>query len=313
MTLPTTTCRAGWPGLAPAALVAAVVFWAPATPAAVSEAAHDGQVSMAHEIDGGHADHGPPAPEWSADEALAYSQAARGRVPDDHSLTDSTGATFSLHQLRGQPLVVSLIYTSCYHTCPIITQTLKRAVAIGDDAFGPGHYQVLTLGFDSANDSPVRMNSFMKQHGVSRPGWRAASGEAQVIQDLTAELGFIFFASTKGFDHLAQTTVLDAEGRVYRQVYGEDFEPPALVEPLKELIYGVPARESSVSGWVAGIKLFCTVYDPKAGRYRFDITPFISIGFATTILVALLIIGWRSVRTWRRERAARPDNLRGGD
>lgn len=273
--------------MATAALVAAVAFLAPALAPAQD-----------------HSGHASPSADWDPERALAFSQAAIGRQPGGHRLTTPEGATLTLESLRGQPLVVSLIYTSCYHTCPVITQTLRRVVEVGDEAFGPGQYHVLTLGFDAPNDTPARMRSYMKQHGIARAGWLAASANAVTVQALASELGFIFFASPKGFDHLAQTTVIDAGGRVYRQVYGEDFAPPALVEPLKELIYGIPAREAGIGGWVAGIKLFCTVYDPKAGRYRFDFTPFISIGFALSIFAALLFIGWRSFSRWSRERRA---------
>ena len=56
----------------------------------------------------------------------------------------------------------------------------------------------------------------------------------------------------RGFDHLAQTTVIDAHGRIYRQVYGDAFAVPALVEPLKDLALGSrPRGPSSATGWTA--------------------------------------------------------------
>jgi protein SCO1/2 len=114
-------------------------------------------------------------------------------------------------------------------------------------------------------------------------------------------LGFIYFPSPRGFDHLAQTTVVDPEGRVYRHVYGADFEAPALVEPLKELVFGGAADFVSLEGLINRVRLFCTLYDPASERYKFDYSIFISmtVGLLTMIgIAAILVVAWR--RSHRR-------------
>ena len=95
---------------------------------------------------------------------------------------------------------------------------------------------------------------------------------------------------------MAQVSIVDAQGRVYRQIYGDRFEPPALVEPLKELIWGLDAAPSVIDRWVDNVRLFCTIYDPSVGRYRFDYSIFaaIIIGF-----LCLAAIGVFLVRAWR--------------
>ena len=65
---------------------------------------------------------------------------------------------------------------------------------------------------------------------------------------LAADVGFSYVRSPRGFDHVTQTTVVDASGKVYRQIYGDAFPTPALVEPLKELIYGTAAGGTGVRG-----------------------------------------------------------------
>jgi protein SCO1/2 len=45
--------------------------------------------------------------------AQTVSQAAVGRVLRPHRLIDMYGRPFDLDELRGRPLVVSLVYTSC--------------------------------------------------------------------------------------------------------------------------------------------------------------------------------------------------------
>ncbi|HXZ16119.1 MAG TPA: hypothetical protein VEH77_09150, partial [Roseiarcus sp.] len=100
--------------------------------------------------------------------------------------------------------------------------------------------------------------------------WVFAAADATTIDRLASAVGFDFVASADGFDHPAQITVVDKEGRVYSQIYGGSFAIPAIVEPLKSLIYGGSRPVLSLAGLGDRIKLICTVYDPRTGRYYFD-------------------------------------------
>jgi protein SCO1/2 len=239
---------------------------------------------------------GAAALEYDRDDALQHSQAAIGQTVDTRVLRDVEGNNFDMSQLRGRPLVVSMIYTSCHHVCPTITQSLGRSVDIGNEALGDDAYNVVTIGFDWAVDTPEQMRLYAAERRIDEPNWHFLAGDEASINRLSEDLGFAFYASAKGFDHLTQTTILDREGRVYRQVYGVDFEPPALVEPLKELVFDTPRQAGLVEHWVDTFRLFCTVYDPNVGRYKFDYS------IATTIFVGLLCLGAIAtfiIREWR--------------
>jgi protein SCO1/2 len=241
----------------------------------------------------------PGAGELDESSALSVSQSAIGGTVGRHRFVERQGQTLELHEFRGKPLVVSLIYTSCAHTCPMLTSHLANTVKIAREALGDDSFSVLTLGFDAPVDTPARMASFARERGIDVPGWYFASADAATIDAFSHELGFVFYPSAAGFDHLAQTTVLDADGRVYAQVYGQSFDPPSLVEPLKQLVFGTHADARSLSGWVSGVRLFCTVYDPASGRYRFDYSIFIALGAGLLSLGAVAVF---IVRAWRERR-----------
>ena len=238
--------------------------------------------------------------EFNSEQALAYSQAALNRPLADLRLQDTAGNPVSLSRYRGRALVISLIYTSCYHTCPALTQSLAQVTRVAREALGEDSFAVISVGFDAPVDTPERMGAYATRHGITLPHWDFLAGSAAEIKALTENLGFIFFPSPKGFDHLAQLTLVDAKGRIYRQIYGDKFEPPQLVEPLKALIYGGGDRlPLKVSDWINNLKLFCTVYDPRSGRYLFDYSLLASLlaGIASLGLVAIFI-----VHLWRRNR-----------
>jgi protein SCO1/2 len=229
--------------------------------------------------------------------ALALSQAAMGQTVGDYDFLDGSGNRITLESLRGKPLLISLIYTSCYHICPTVTTNLAKIVDIARDALGDDSFSVLTIGFDTPNDTPDRMRLFAKQRGIDIDNWHFVSASAATMKDLASDLGFSYFSTAKGFDHMIQSTLVDAEGKIYRQIYGMAPEPPALVEPLKEILYGKQVAASHVEGWLNNIKLFCTVYDPATGRYHFDYSLFIALG------VGLVMLGgtaWFIVTAWRK-------------
>src|SRR5215217_7505852 len=102
----------------------------------------------------------------------------------NHPFIESKGATVTLDELRGKPLVVSLIYTSCTHVCPMITQRLRQAVEEAQRMMGPDRFTVITVGFDVRNDTPMRMAAYARAQGVDLPNWRFFTGTDVTIPAL---------------------------------------------------------------------------------------------------------------------------------
>ncbi len=235
--------------------------------------------------------------EYTPERALSYSQAAIGRSVPNYQFTDSSGEPVQMADFLGKPLVVSFVYSSCIDSCPIITQTLADAAAEARDALDEDSFNVISIGFDSAADSPDRMRYFATQQGIDISGWKFLSGDLPTIIGLTETLGFIFHESPKGFDHLSQVSVIDAKGVVYRQIYGQTFELPLLVEPLKELVFGTEAPFASVGDLIKKVRLFCTIYDPAMDAYRFDYGIFIQLFVGTLIVGGMFVF---VVKQWVR-------------
>jgi protein SCO1 len=117
---------------------------------------------------------------------------------------------------------------------------------------------------------------------------------------LTHAFGFSFSATPKGFDHVTQLSIVDANGVIAAQVYGENFELPMFVGPLKDLLSGQAARSASLESMWRKVKLYCTVYDPSSGAYRLNYSLFFEIFCGVTVLAAL---GVFMARELRRKRA----------
>lgn len=236
-----------------------------------------------------------------ADRALARSQAAVGSTPGAFAFTDTDGRRVTLADYRGKPLVVSFIYTGCSQVCPTTTRFLAKAVREARLVLGAGAFQVVSIGFDPASDNPVSMRVFARANGVDDPRWAFLAPDAGVPEALARDLGFTYASQSGGFDHLLQVTILDGRGRVYQQIYGESFELPMLVRPLRELALGEPAAATSVSALLARARLLCTVYDPRSGKYRLNYGLFIEIAVGLFCLAFTLGFLLRERRRSRSE------------
>jgi protein SCO1/2 len=266
---------------------------------AMDSGEHVETIAAQHHDPAAHA----PGPDYDEAVALELSQAAIGETPGDYTFLDGKGQEITLGALRGRPVVISLIYTSCYHICPTVTSNLAKVVRVARDALGDDSFSVLTIGFDTPNDTPDRMRVFAGQRGIDITDWHFVSAGAETVRGLSGDVGFSYFSSPKGFDHMIQATVLDGEGKVYRQIYGMAPEPPSLVEPLKEILWGKQVAATPLGGWINNIKLFCTVYDPTTGMYMFDYSPFIAFGIGVLVLGG---IAWVIVRSWRQSSPSGP-------
>jgi protein SCO1 len=231
--------------------------------------------------------------------ALKESQAAIGREIGGYTLRDGESRPVRLDALRGKPLVVHFVYTGCFQVCPATTQFLAKAVAEAERTLGRGAFRVATVGFNLPFDTPQAMKDFGRKFGVASPNWLFLSPQADTLKQLTADFGFRYEATAAGFDHLLQVSILDENGRIYRQVYGDSFEVPLFVGPLLELAQGRPVPAGNIQAFIEQVKLLCTVYDPIAGRYRLNYAVIVQLLVGASVMlggIGFVIFEWRRRR-----------------
>jgi protein SCO1/2 len=231
--------------------------------------------------------------------ALKESQAAIGRQVGNYKFIDSNNREIAFADLRGKPLVVNFVYTGCFQVCPATTQFLAAAVKQAERTLGPGTFRVATVGFNLPVDDPASMRAFALKYAIASPNWLFLTPEASTLDALTRDLGFRYEATSAGFDHLLQVSILDRDGRIYRQVYGDSFDAPLFVGPLLQLAQNAPVEQASLEGAWEKFKLLCTVYDPAAGRYRVNYVVVIEILVGTSVMLfGIGFVLWE----WRRRK-----------
>ena len=235
--------------------------------------------------------------------ALTASQAAVGQPVPDYTLLDREGRPVRLSSYRGKPLLVSFIYTGCFQVCPTTTRALQSALKAAQEGFGSNRFNVISIGFNQPADSPQALKSFAAQNGINYPNWEFLSPHAAIVADLTRSFGFSHVATAAGFDHILQATLVDAQGRIYRQIYGESYSGDTLGEPLKQLITNAPVADNvDFAAILERVRILCTVYDPVSGEYRVNNGLFLEIAGFMTFLISLI---WFFLLEWRTRRKSR--------
>lgn len=232
--------------------------------------------------------------------ALRLSQSVIGTTVSDFTFQNREGTAVRLSQYRGKPLLVSFIYTGCFQVCPTTTRSLQSAIEAGRKVFGTHQFNVVSIGFNQPADSPQSLKAFARQVRIDAPNWEFLSPHTSIVQPLVREFGFNYLATPAGFEHTLQVTLLDAQGRVYRQIYGDALTPEALAEPIRQLLGNVPVTQKlSVKDLVDRVRILCTVYDPKTGQYVVKYGLLIEIAGGLTFALAML---WFFLAEWLSQR-----------
>ncbi len=228
----------------------------------------------------------------SVNRVLALSEGAIGNQIPPTLFLDAQGKPLDLADFQGKPLLISVIFSACVHSCSVGTRHLNRTVQVARNALGADSFTVVTLGFDYPVDRPDAMRNYAVRHGVNDPNWHFLSAQdPDSLEQLLSALGFYYEPSARGFDHSVQVSMIDANGILRRQIYGETFPTPLLVEPLKHMTLGeLPPDAGLLQRVSSRVRLFCTTYDAKADRYYFDYSLFAGI------FIGLLVLG--SVFIW---------------
>ena len=87
----------------------------------------------------------------------------RGVRAPDFALQNQDGELVRMRGLRGRPVVVNFLYTTCRETCPLQAQQVKGALdELGHDV------PALAIAVDPARDTPANARRFLREQRMVR-------------------------------------------------------------------------------------------------------------------------------------------------
>jgi len=134
--------------------------------------------------------------------------------------TDMDGKPALLRSLRGKPVALAMVYTTCTTACPLIVANLKLI----ESALSPevrGSVWFALASFDSERDRPDVLKKFAAARELDPSRWRLFHGDPAAVRELAMLLGIRYKRNAQGdFDHSNVITILDGEGVVRHQQVG---------------------------------------------------------------------------------------------
>jgi protein SCO1 len=148
------------------------------------------------------------------------------RAPD-FELRNQDGERISMRDLRGRPVIVTFLYTTCDDTCPAQAQTVRGALDdLGEDV------PAIAIAVDPPRDTPERARAFLAE--------ARALGRIDFVLGSRAELrplwkGFFIRPQSVSEEHQARFTLVDKAGFQRIGFPGDQATPEALAHDVRLL------------------------------------------------------------------------------
>jgi protein SCO1/2 len=188
--------------------------------------------------------------------ALTAEQSLKGALPfpaeelrtayeaPQFALTNQLRETVGPAAFEGNVIVLTAVYASCPHTCPLILTQAKAAIA----ELSPeerADLRVIAVTMDPENDSPDVLQKLAENHGMESPLYNLVTGASADVEPLLdrMEIARQRDPETGIINHANLFLLIDREGRVaYRLGLGER-QQRWLTSALRVLL-----REEAASG-----------------------------------------------------------------
>lgn len=134
--------------------------------------------------------------------------------------TKQTGEKFSLGELKGSEVVLTMFFASCTYACPILVNDMKKIEnEIPEKELSL--YKFVLVSIDPDRDTPEKLRKFAEEKNLDTKRWILLTGSKDDIIELAALTGFKYKKdSGGGFSHSNLITFLDKEGEIQHQQFG---------------------------------------------------------------------------------------------
>jgi protein SCO1/2 len=156
-----------------------------------------------------------------------------GDAVPDFALTDQTGKTVRLSEMRGEPVAVTFLYTRCpiATACPMTaTRFAKLHAMLKEKGFG----RLLTITVDPEHDTPKVLADYASRLGADSARWKFLTGDPKAVADVASSFGVIYYPEKGQIVHGQAVAVVDPDGKLSTIYYGQDWQPEHLIRDLEK-------------------------------------------------------------------------------
>jgi protein SCO1/2 len=151
----------------------------------------------------------------------------------DFALTDQTGRTVRLSQMRGEPVAVTFLYTRCpiATACPL---TAARFAKLDSLLKAKGFGKLLTITVEPEHDTPKVLAEYASHLGADPARWKFLTGDPKAVADVASCFGVIYYPDKGQVVHAQAVAVVDPKGRLATIYYGDNWDAENVFRDLEK-------------------------------------------------------------------------------
>ena len=155
------------------------------------------------------------------------------------SFTEHRGQPLAAATLRGRPVLLHFVFTSCAKTCS--TQVGELAAlrrALPDDVRERVRFVSMTV--DPLQDTPRTLASFASGRGADLPGWYFTTGRPAQVHAFMDRMQALSPRDPRPENHRTSLYLYGADGELVQRYAGVPVDQPRLVAELTQVSRGSP-------------------------------------------------------------------------
>ncbi len=163
-----------------------------------------------------------------------------GDVVPDFKLVNQSGKPISLHQYRGQTLLLTLIYTRCPFPdfCPRVSHefaAIDQQIRADPAHYGKAH--LLSISFDPVHDTPKVLRAYgFSCAGTKDPSlfkhWEFSAIPQAELPEFAKYFALTYEQDGDSITHSLSTAVISPDGKIFKWYHGADWQAADLLQDV---------------------------------------------------------------------------------
>ena len=152
------------------------------------------------------------------------------------TLTTQDNQPLAWADLRGKPVVLTFIFTTCRSACPVLTAKLvdiQRRLSSEQK----GIPRFVAVSVEPEHDTPEVLKAYANNFGADLRAWSFLTGSPAAIAELARRYAvYVKRQPDESIDHTFLTSLIDRDGIIRVQYQGAQFDRDEFLADLLSLI-----------------------------------------------------------------------------
>jgi protein SCO1 len=152
------------------------------------------------------------------------------------ALVDQHGHDLTLASLKGRPVLIDFIFTTCPGPCPLMTSRMAAVAKLLGPKLG-NQVTFVSISIDPEHDRPAELEQYARARGADAPGWLFLTGTPAQIDRVLALFDLKRTRNPDGtMNHAVASFLLSPDGHQVRQYQPLEVKASAVVADIDRVL-----------------------------------------------------------------------------